>query len=92
MLLVTFFASSTAYGSTKNLLSLPFQAPVFFGLTNRLKKSIFRAFASRAKKETKVWIFFCFPVYHCSREISKNPIYDISTSLLRKTHLVQEST
>ena len=31
MILVPFFASSTVYGSTKNLLSLPFQAPVFFG-------------------------------------------------------------
>ena len=31
MILVPFFASSTGYGSTKNLLSLPFQAPVFFG-------------------------------------------------------------
>ena len=30
MILVPFFASSTVYGSTKNLLSLPFQAPVFF--------------------------------------------------------------
>ena len=34
MILVPFFASSTGYGSTKNLLSLPFQAPVFFGLTD----------------------------------------------------------
>ena len=32
MILVPFFASSTGYGSTKNLLSLPFQAPVFFEL------------------------------------------------------------
>ena len=32
MILVPFFASSTEYGSTKNLLSLPFQAPVFFDL------------------------------------------------------------
>ena len=32
MILVPFFASSTGYGSTKNLLSLPFQAPVFFVL------------------------------------------------------------
>ena len=32
MILVPFFAISTAYGSTKNLLSLPFQAPVFFVL------------------------------------------------------------
>ena len=31
MILVPFFASSTVYGFTKNLLSLPFQAPVFFG-------------------------------------------------------------
>ena len=30
MILVPFFATSSAYGSTKNLLSLPFQAPVFF--------------------------------------------------------------
>ena len=34
MILVPFFAISTVYGSTKNLLSLPFQAPVFFGLSN----------------------------------------------------------
>ena len=32
MILEPFFASSTGYGSTKNLLSLPFQAPVFFDL------------------------------------------------------------
>ena len=32
MILVPFFAISTMYGSTKNLLSLPFQASVFFGL------------------------------------------------------------
>ena len=32
MTLVPFFASSTAFGCTKNLASLPFQAPVFFGL------------------------------------------------------------
>ena len=31
MILVPFFTISTAYGSTKNLLSLPFQDPVFFG-------------------------------------------------------------
>ena len=30
MILVPFFASFTVYGSPKNLLSLPFQAPVFF--------------------------------------------------------------
>ena len=30
MISVSFYASSTAYGSTKNLLSLPFQVPVFF--------------------------------------------------------------
>ena len=36
MILVPFFASSTGYGSTKNLLSLPFQAPVFFALLYRL--------------------------------------------------------
>ena len=34
MILLPFFASSTGYGSTKNLLSLPFQAPVFFVLSN----------------------------------------------------------
>ena len=33
MILVPFFASSTGYGSTKNLLSLPFQASVFFDQT-----------------------------------------------------------
>ena len=33
MILLPFFASSTAYGSTKNLLSLPFQAQVFFVLS-----------------------------------------------------------
>ena len=32
MILVSFFASSTTFGSTKNLLSLPFQAPEFFDL------------------------------------------------------------
>ena len=37
MILVPFFTISTAYGSTKNLLSLPFQAPVFFGLGDRSK-------------------------------------------------------
>ena len=32
MILVPFFAISTAFGFTKNLLSFPFQAPVFFGV------------------------------------------------------------
>ena len=32
MILVPFFANATIFGSTKNLLSLPFQAPVFFSL------------------------------------------------------------
>ena len=32
MILVPFYARSTLYGSTKNLLSLPFQAPVFYDL------------------------------------------------------------
>ena len=40
MILVPFFTISTAYGSTKNLLSLPFQAPVFFALVN-FKLAIF---------------------------------------------------
>ena len=34
MTLAPFFASSSGYGFTKNLLSLPFQAPVFFDLFN----------------------------------------------------------
>ena len=32
MILVPFFAVSTAFGFTKNLMSFPFQAPVFFAL------------------------------------------------------------
>ena len=32
MIIVPFFAISTAFGFTKNLLSFPFQAPVFFDL------------------------------------------------------------
>ena len=32
MILVAFFAVSTAFGFAKNLMSFPFQAPVFFGL------------------------------------------------------------
>ena len=43
MILVSFFASSTVYGSTKNLLSLPFQAPVFFGLCARIHNNFFWA-------------------------------------------------
>ena len=41
MILVPFFVSSTAYGSTKNLLSLPFQASVFFALCNKKPKIVF---------------------------------------------------
>ena len=40
MILVPFFASSTVYGSTKNLMSLPFQAPVFFDLSDKYKYEI----------------------------------------------------
>ena len=32
MILVPFFALSTSFGFTKNLMSFPFQAPVFFAL------------------------------------------------------------
>ena len=35
MILVPFFAISTAFGFTKNLLSFPFQAPVFFSLAQQ---------------------------------------------------------
>ena len=34
MILVPFFAILTAFGFTKDLLSFPFQAPVFFDLMN----------------------------------------------------------
>ena len=57
MILVPFFASSTVYGSTKNLLSLPFQAPVFFGLFHTIRLSILTDFSTQYvySKNTGAW-------------------------------------
>ena len=59
MILVPFFASSTMYGSTKNLLSLPFQAPVFFVLGYMLQKEdIKSSFAVKTNTNGADTIYF----------------------------------
>ena len=60
MILVPFFASSTLYGSTINLLSLPFQAPLFFGLLTflgqiRKNKSAIRQAHNSRVVNLRVW-------------------------------------
>ena len=58
MLLVPFFTYSTAYGSTKNLLNLPFQAPVFLIKIIVFAKTlytIFQAFVPPDAKDKDYW-------------------------------------
>ena len=75
MILVPFFAISTVYGSTKNLLSLPFQAPVFFAQRYSFGRITYNANIS--KKQTcgvdfmscDFWVFDVMITLQCRDDL-----------------------